>query len=102
MSLKVLNKLDKVSFLLDNKSSSFKIFVLKLKWFANSRAEFMGFGILEKNRLKSSFNSWVRVSNKDGFLRVLFISSREQIFTSLQMIISFLSFKFNNINLNNR
>lgn len=48
----MLNKLNKVSFLLDNKSSSFKILVLRLRWFAKSKAEFMGFGILEKNMLK--------------------------------------------------
>ncbi|EIB92472.1 hypothetical protein cje95_03774 [Campylobacter jejuni subsp. jejuni LMG 23210] len=63
--MKVLNKLNKVSFLLDNKSSSFKILVLRLRWFAKSKAEFMGFGILEKNMLKSSFNSYVLVSSKD-------------------------------------
>ncbi len=61
----MLNKLNKVSFLLDNKSSSFKILVLRLRWFAKSKAEFMGFGILEKNMLKSSFNSYVLVSSKD-------------------------------------
>ncbi len=61
----MLNKLNKVSFLLDNKSSSFKILVLRLRWFAKSKAEFMGFGILEKNMLKSSFNSCVLVSSKD-------------------------------------
>ncbi len=61
----MLNKLNKVSFLLDNKSSSFKILVLRLRWFAKSKAEFMGFGILEKKIAKSSFSSFVFVSSKD-------------------------------------
>ncbi|WP_412842236.1 hypothetical protein [Campylobacter armoricus] len=63
--MKVLNKLINASFSIDNKSSSFKILVLRLRWFAKSRAEFMGFGILEKNMLKSSFSSFVFVSSKD-------------------------------------